>query len=151
MGSSAGGHLSATVSVHYDKQFYELQDEIDKISARPDFTILCYPVLDMYEYRHDDSRNNLLGMRAKDEYKEFYSLYKQVTDNTPAAFLWHTSDDQLVPVQNSLMYAMALAEHLIPYELHIFPYGSHGLGLAKNDAYVHEWTHALERWLKFSV
>lgn len=148
MGSSAGGHLAATASVHYDKMFYEPQDEIDEVSARPDFTILCYPVIDMYEYRHDGSRMNLLGQRIKKEDKDFYSLYKQVTDDTPTAFLWHTSTDQAVPAENSMLYAMALSAHLIPYELHIYPYGSHGLGLAKGDAYVHEWSNALERWLK---
>lgn len=148
MGSSAGGHLAATASVHYDKLFYEPQDEIDRVTARPDFTILCYPVIDMYEYRHDGSRMNLLGYRAKKEDKDFYSLYKQVTDDTPTAFMWHTSDDQGVPAENSMLYAMALAEHLIPYELHIYPHGSHGLGLAKDDQYVHEWCNALERWLK---
>ena len=148
MGSSAGGHLAATISVHYDKMFYEPQDEIDEVSARPDFTILCYPVIDMYEYRHDGSRTNLLGQRISESDKYYYSLHKQVTDGTPTAFLWHTSTDQGVPAENSMLYAMALAEHLIPYELHIYPYGSHGLGLAKGDAYVHEWTTALERWLK---
>lgn len=148
MGSSAGGHLAATASVHYDKKFYEPQDEIDEISARPDFTILCYPVIDMYEFRHDGSRMSLLGDRIKKSDKDFYSLHKQVTDDTPTAFLWHTSTDQAVPAENSMLYAMALAEHLIPYELHIYPYGQHGLGLAKDDAYVHEWSNALERWLK---
>ena len=121
---------------------------IDEISARPDFTILCYPVIDMYEYRHDGSRMNLLGQRIKKEDKDFYSLYKQVTDDTPTAFLWHTSTDQAVPAENSMLYAMALSAHLIPYELHIYPHGNHGLGLANGDAYVHEWSNALERWLK---
>lgn len=148
MGSSAGGHLAATASVHYDKKFYEPVDEIDEISARPDFTILCYPVIDMYEYRHDGSRTNLLGSRIKESDKEYYSLYKQVTDETPTAFLWHTSADQAVPVQNSMLYAMALAEHLIPYELHIYPYGVHGLGLAESDPHVHQWNAALEKWMK---
>lgn len=148
MGSSAGGHLAATASVHYDKQFYEPMDEIDEISARPDFTILCYPVIDMYEYRHDGSRANLLGSRIKLSDKDFYSPYKQVTDDTPIAFLWHTSSDQGVPAQNSMLYAMALAEHLIPYELHIYPYGAHGLGLAEKEPYVHQWSTALEKWLK---
>jgi len=148
MGSSAGGHLAATASVHYDKVFYEPQDEIDQISSRPDFSILCYPVIDMYEYRHDGSRMNLLGDRINTEDKDFYSLYKHVTDDTPTAFLWHTSTDQAVPTENSMLYAMALAEHLIPYELHVYPYGGHGLGLAKGELYVRQWSSALERWLK---
>lgn len=148
MGSSAGGHLAATASVHYDKMLYTPQDEIDQISARPDFSILCYPVIDMYEYRHDGSRANLLGSRIKTSDKDYYSLYKQVTDDTPTAFLWHTSTDAGVPAQNSMLYAMALAEHLIPYELHIYPVGGHGLGLAEKEPYVHQWSAALEKWLK---
>jgi len=151
MGSSAGGHLAATASVHYDKCFYEPQDEIDDISARPDFTILCYPVIDMYEYRHDGSKTNLLGGRAKTADKDFYSLHKQVTDDTPTAFLWHTSTDNAVPAENSMLYAMALSEHLIPYELHIYPEGGHGMGLANGNAYIHEWCNALERWLKSMI
>jgi len=148
MGSSAGGHLAATVSVHYDKCFYEAQDKIDEISARPDFTILCYPVIDMYEYRHEGSKVNLFGSRVKTEDEKFYSLYKHVTDDTPTAFLWHTSTDNGVAAENSMLYAMALSEHLIPYELHIYPQGEHGLGLAEDNAYVHQWTDTLHRWLQ---
>lgn len=148
MGSSAGSHLAATASVHYDKVFYEKQDEIDEISARPDFTVLCYPVIDMYEFRHDGSRTNLIGSTPKKREKDFYSLHLQVTDDTPPAFLWHTANDQSVPAENSMLYAMALSEHHIPYELHIYPDGPHGMGLAKENAYVSQWTVALERWLK---
>ena len=147
MGSSAGGHLAASASVHYDKVFYEPQDEIDEICARPDFTILCYPVIDMYEFRHDGSRINLMGNTPKKSEKDFYSLHLQVTDNTPPAFLWHTSNDQAVPAENSILYAMALSEHNIPYELHIYPDGSHGLGLAMDFPHVNQWLDALKHWL----
>lgn len=147
MGSSAGSHLAATASVHYDKVFYEPQDEIDEISARPDFTILCYPVIDMYEFRHDGSRANLIGNIPKKSDKDFYSLQLQVTDDTPPAFLWHTANDNGVPAENSMLYAMALSEHNIPYELHIYPDGPHGMGLAKEHPYVCQWPQALERWL----
>lgn len=151
MGSSAGSHLAATASVHYDKTFYEPQDEIDEISAKPDFTILCYPVIDMYEFRHDGSRMNLIGKSPKKGEKDFYSLYMQVTDDTPPAFLWHTANDQWVPAENSMLYAMALSEHNIPYELHIYPDGPHGLGLAKNNPYVSQWSEALKRWLNMYI
>lgn len=148
MGFSAGGHLAATASVHYDHAFYERTDEIDAWSARPDFTVLCYPVIDMFEYRHDDSRTSLIGSNPKKSQKEFYSLYMQVTDQTPPAFLWHTAQDSCVPAENSMLYAMALSEHKIPYELHIYPYGEHGLGLAEDDAHLHQWAEALHRWLE---
>lgn len=151
MGSSAGGHLAATISVHYNELFYELQDKIDEISARPDFTVLCYPVIDFYEFRHDGSRINLIGRTPKKSEKEFYSLHLQVSDDTPPAFLWHTSNDATVPAENSMLYALALSEHNIPYELHIYPEGAHGMGLAEDNTYVNQWTAALKRWLNTYV
>lgn len=148
MGFSAGGHLAGSVSVHYDKKFYEPHDEIDKESARPDASILCYPVIDMFEYRHDGSRQNLIGERALHTDKELMSLHRHVTPDTPTAFLWHTSEDQAVPVQNTLLYADALAKANVPFEVHIYPYGSHGLGLAPNNPHAAQWSDALEKWLK---
>lgn len=147
MGFSAGAHLAGSVSVHYDKKMYEPSDEIDKESCRPDASILCYPVIDMFEYRHDGSRQNLIGERALHADKEFMSLHKNVTAGTPQAFLWHTAADQAVPVENSIMYAAALSRVQVPFELHIYPYGSHGLGLAPNEPHVAQWKNALENWL----
>ncbi len=147
MGFSAGAHLAATVSVHYDVDFYEPIDEIDEISARPDASILCYPVIDMYEYRHDGSRCNLIGTNPRPDMKEFYSLHLNVTDDTPPAFLWHTAEDATVPAENSMLYASALSAHKIPYELHIYPFGHHGLGLADEVPHTHQWAAALDNWL----
>lgn len=90
MGFSAGGHLAATLSVHYDEAFYPPQDELDNLSACPDFTVLCYSVIDMGEYRHDWSRRFLLGDVPDEAQIEFYSPQRCVTENTPPAFLWHT-------------------------------------------------------------
>lgn len=149
MGFSAGGHMAGSVSVHYNKSFYEPTDEIDKVSARPDASILCYSVIDMLEYRHDGSRQCLLGERALHSDKELMSLYKHVTADTPTAFLWHTSTDQAVPVENSLLYADALSKFNIPYELHIYPVGRHGLGRAEGLPYVAQWCDALEKWFEF--
>ena len=148
MGSSAGGHLAASVSVHYDKDFYQATDNIDRESCRPDATILCYPVIDMYEYRHDGSRQNLIGMRPLEAEKDFMSLYKQVTPSTPQAFIWHTSEDEHVPCQNSLLYASALAAARVPVEAHIYPHGHHGLGLSAEVPHTAQWTVALHNWLK---
>lgn len=148
MGFSAGAHLAGSVSVHYDKNMYEPTDEIDGESCRPDASILCYPVIDMFEYRHDGSRQNLIGERALHADKELMSLYKHVTADTPQAFIWHTSSDQAVPVENSLLYAGALSRVQVPFEMHIYPIGSHGLGLAKELPHVGQWTKSLENWLK---
>jgi acetyl esterase/lipase len=147
MGSSAGGHLAASVSVHYYKNMYEETDEIDKIDCKPNATILCYPVIDMFEYRHDGSRQNLIGERALHADKELMSLYKHVTADTPQAFIWHTSSDQAVPVENSLLYADALSKVQVPYEMHIYPIGPHGLGTAPDLPHVAQWTGSLDRWL----
>ncbi len=147
MGFSAGGHLAATASVHYDKKLYDETDETDRLSAKPDFSVLCYPVIDMFEYRHEGSRENLIGANPRKELKEFYSLHLHVTDDTPPAFLWHTAEDSSVPVENSMLYAMALSEHKIPFEYHVYPFGRHGLGLAAGNEHVHQWTEALNRWL----
>lgn len=148
MGFSAGGHLAGSVSVHYDKEFYEPTDEIDNESARPDASILCYPVIDMFEYRHDGSRCNLLGARSTYDMKEFMALYEQVTEDTPQAFLWHTSADTVVPVENTLLYADALAKVCVPFEVHIYPYGRHGLGLAtEEEPHVAQWSESLNKWL----
>lgn len=148
MGSSAGGHLIGLLSVHYDKKMYEPTDEIDKESCRPDASIFCYPVIDMGNYRHDGSRQNLLGSRPTFEETEFMSLQKQVTKDTPQAFLWHTANDNCVPIENSLMYAAALAKVNVPFELHVYPYGPHGLGLANDNPHVAQWQDALSNWLK---
>ena len=146
MGFSAGGHLAASASVHYDKKVYEPTDEIDKESAKPDASILCYSVIDMGDYRHDGSMHNLLGGRPTDDMRDFMSCHKQITTDTPEAFLWHTSSDECVPVMNSLLYAQGLATHSINYEMHIYPEGGHGLGLAPNNEYVSRWSEDLERW-----
>ncbi len=148
MGFSAGGHLAGSVSVHFDKEMYEPTDRIDKEDCRPNASILCYPVIDMGYYRHDGSQKNLLGDRAPERMIEFMSLYNHVNENTPEAFLWHTSTDQAVPVMNSLLYAQALSAESIPYELHIYPMGHHGLGLSEDLPYVAEWTESLKVWLK---
>lgn len=148
MGSSAGGHLAAAVSVHHDSDVYEPTDRIDKESARPDATILCYPVIDMGMYGHDVTRNTLLGVRCKMAMREFMSLQLQVNEDTPEAFIWHTATDSVVDVTNSLLYAQALREEDIPFEMHIYPMGEHGLGLAENEEYVAKWSDNLMAWLK---
>lgn len=148
MGFSAGAHLAGSVSVHYDKKMYEPTDDIDMVSCRPDGTILCYPVIDMLEYRHDGSRWNLFGGNPPYKMSEFMSLHKQVDENTPKAFIWHTANDGAVPVENSLMYATALSKVQVPFELHIYPDGPHGLGLSDSNEHVAQWKQALINWIR---
>ena len=149
MGFSAGGHLAATASVHYDKKMYEPTDDIDTESAKPNASILCYPVIDMGEYRHDGSKCNLIGDRPTADMTEFMSAHLQINTETPEAFLWHTSSDNGVHVMNSLLYAQGLAKNCINYEMHIYPLGEHGLGLAPDVPYVSRWAEDLERWLTY--
>lgn len=149
MGFSAGGHLAGSLSVHYDKKMYEPMDEIDKESAKPNASIICYPVIDMGLYRHDGSRQNLIGSNPTAEMIDFMSLHKQVNSETPEAFIWHTSSDNAVPVMNSMLYAEALSHHNINFEMHIYPMGPHGLGLAKDNEYIAKWSRDLIEWLTY--
>lgn len=152
MGFSAGAHLAASLSVHYDKEIYKPTDETDRENARPDATILCYPVIDMFEYRHDGSRQNLIGENPLHKDKEFMALYKHINENTPQTFIWHTSSDAAVPVENTLLYSQALSKAKIPFEIHIYPIGHHGLGLAKGPErdcpHVAQWSQSLLKWLE---
>lgn len=148
LGFSAGGHLTAMLGTVYDEGQPEHADPIERVSSRPDRVILCYPVITMESYGHAGSRENLLGPEASDELVIAYSAEKQVKADAPEAFIWHTSDDGAVPVQNSLRYALALGEHGIPYDLHVFEKGSHGLGLAEDNVAVSAWSGLCLTWLK---
>lgn len=148
MGSSAGGHLAALVSTYTDGIDYEDIDDVDRQCPIPDTTILCYPVIhkpDETNVAHVGSYLNLLGEEEKDYDK--YSPDLLVCDTTPPAFLWHTSDDDCVNVINSYLYASALRRHNIPHEMHIFPKGHHGLGLAEHLPHIAQWAPLLENWL----
>ncbi len=148
MGSSAGGHLAALVSNYTAPIGFEDIDEIDKLCPIPNATILCYPVIhypDEMQISHDGTYYNLLGVNRNDYDK--FSPDLLVTDDTPTAFLWHTSDDDCVNVINSYLYAKALREHGIKHEMHIFPSGYHGLGLAENLPHVAQWSTLMKNWL----
>jgi acetyl esterase/lipase len=144
MGSSAGGHLASTLLTHYDAGDSAASDPVERESSRPDLGILCYPVITMGEYTHQGSRRNLLGASPDPALVQLLSNETQVTADTPPTFVWHTVEDQAVPVQNSIAFAEALQAAGRPYELHIFEKGRHGIGLANG----HPWTHALAFWLK---
>lgn len=146
MGFSAGGHLASTLSTHYMDKVY---NTTDTTSARPDFSILVYPVISMdSSITHWGSRENLLGKKPSNKMVDFYSNEKQVNKKTPSAFLVHSINDELVPVENSINYALALKKFSIPCELHIYQSGGHGYGLGKSKNTEISWPDACEKWLK---
>lgn len=149
-GFSAGGHLAGAASTLFDHPF-EVSDDIDKESARPDAAILCYGVLSLCDGTHPGSRKNLLEGYSDEEYTrlcEYLSAERHVTPDTPPMFLWHASDDPAVPAENSLHMALSLQAQHIPYALHIFPSGGHGKGLAPSVPYTNLWGELCCQWLK---
>lgn len=149
LGFSAGGHLAATVGTHFDLGNLHAIDPIDKESCKPNLLVLCYPVISFLEHYHEGSINTLLGEGSKEEECYLLSAEKQVTKTTPATFIWHTADDASVPVENSLQFVSALSANKIPFELHVFENGRHGLGLADNaNPNVAKWTDLCRSWLK---
>jgi acetyl esterase/lipase len=151
MGSSAGGHLASTLLTHFDGGRPDDPDPIERQSSRPDLGILCYAVITMGEFTHQGSKNNLLGKNPSEDLVRNLSNELQVTKETPPTFLWHTWEDTAVPVENSLQFAEAMRRAGVPFDLHIYQKGSHGLGLgsAKWDPERrHPWTKDCVYWLK---
>jgi len=148
MGFSAGGHLASTAAVHF-KDHSNPVDAIDRLSSRPDFAILCYPVLLFGSpYTHRGSMQNLIGNDPSPELIEFYSTEKQVTDKTPPTFQFSTFEDTAVPPENSIEFCLALRKHKIPAELHLYQKGRHGLGLAKGTPGTETWSDLCRIWLQ---
>ena len=149
VGSSAGGHLASTLMTHFDYGDSISNDPIEKVSSRPDFGILCYPVISMGPLTHSGSKNYLLGENPSPELVDLLSNEKHVTKDTPPCFLWHTSEDKSVSVENSIEFAHALAKNNVPFDLHIYQQGRHGLGLADKYPFTnaHPWTKDLLYWL----
>ncbi len=148
LGFSAGGHLAATVATHFDAGSAQHEDPIERQSCRPNAVVLCYPVISFEEYRHAGSMRNLLGDDPPEALRRALSNHRQVTAETPPAFLWHTAEDAGVPVENSLLFAAALSRCKVPFELHVFPHGRHGLGLASGDPHAGAWTALCATWLR---
>lgn len=148
IGSSAGGHLASTLLVYNDGGRPESSDPVERESSRPDLGVLCYPVISSGEHAHRGSFNNLLGENRPAELLRELSTELHVTDDTPPAFLWHTVEDRAVPVQNSLLFASALAKAGVPFEMHIYEKGGHGMGLPGSGKSAPPWDTELLRWLK---
>ncbi|MBN2029311.1 alpha/beta hydrolase [bacterium] len=150
MGFSAGGHLASTAGTHFDSGDPDSEDPVETISSRPDFMILMYPVITFTQsFMHQGSRNALLGESPDPFLIEYYSNELQVSEETPPAFLIHASDDQTVPVENSLVFYQALKEKGVPAEMHIYPEGGHGFSLAIGNNHLHSWTERCIDWLKW--
>ncbi len=148
LGFSAGGHLAASVSTLGEEGDPNATDPIERQSARPDVSAPIYAVLTFAEsYGHSGSRRNLIGEDAAPELVQQLSPDRQVTARTPPTFLFHTMDDPVVPVENSLAYAAALRRHGVPFELHIHERGRHGVGLAQDDRALRTWPMLCINWL----
>lgn len=150
-GFSAGGHLASTAATHFDDGKADAEDPVDRLSCRPDFAILAYPVITMGDKTHGGSKSNLLGKTPDPKLVEFYSNEKQVTAKTPPTFLFHTVEDKAVPIENARLFKAACEKAGVPVELVEFEKGRHGVGLGngKNDPpELKEWPVKLEKWLK---
>lgn len=148
-GFSAGGHLASTAGTHFDNGSGNASDPIEKQSSRPDFMILAYPVVTFFEpYAHLGSLHALLGDKPDPNLVRLLSNETQVTARTPPTFLFHTTEDQTVPVENSINFYLALRRAGVPAEMHIYQKGKHGVGLAPDDPVLRTWPNRLADWLR---
>jgi acetyl esterase/lipase len=149
MGSSAGGHLASTLLTHFDAGDASAADPIDRQSSRPDVGVLCYPVISMGKFTHQGSRDNLIGTNAPADLVASLSNELRVTTNTPPCFIWTVFDDKVVPLENSMLFAGALQKNRVPFELHIYDAGWHGMGLNDKPPFEHPhpWAAACLFWL----
>jgi acetyl esterase/lipase len=150
MGSSAGGHLASTLMTHFDAGNPDAADAVERQSSRPDLGILCYPVISLGPNTHQGSKNNLLGQDPPPELVKLLSNELQVTPQTPPCFIWHTWEDQAVKLENTLDFAAALQKARVPFDLHVYQKGRHGIGLTDKPPFnhVHPWARDLVFWLK---
>jgi acetyl esterase/lipase len=151
IGFSAGGHLASSLGTHFQTSAYKSEDEIDKVSCRPDFMVLCYPVITLEPpFAHIGSRDNLLGKDAGEKLVKSFCNQLWVTKDTPPTFLIHANDDKAVPPENSIMFYDALRKAGVPAEIHIFLKGGHGFGMRKGVGPAEGWVNLCGDWLKES-
>jgi acetyl esterase/lipase len=149
MGFSAGGHLASTAGTHFDDGQADAADPIDRVSCRPDFLILGYPVISFTApYTHQGSKNALLGNNPDPKLVEDLSGELRVTTRTPPTFLFSTTADTTVPAENSIAFYLALKKAGVPAEIHVFENGSHGVGLDLLDPALGQWPILLANWLR---
>jgi len=151
MGSSAGGHLAATLITHFDAGAANAPDPVDRQSSRPALGVLCYPVITLGSFTHQGSKDNLLGPSPPAALVADLSNEKQIKPGGPPVFLWHTYEDQAVPVENALLFAQGMRAAGVPFDLHIYERGRHGIGLMAvppNFENPHPWAQDLVFWLR---
>lgn len=148
IGSSAGGHLASTLATHFDAGDTNAADAFGRESSRPDLAVLCYAVISFGEFAHAGSRKNLLGENPSPELVQNLSNELQVTKDTPPCFLWHTTEDKTVPVENSMLFAAACRKAGVPFSLHIYEKGPHGLGFGRGNLVAPPWGDQLLYWFK---
>jgi acetyl esterase/lipase len=149
LGFSAGGHLASTAGTHFDRGQPNAKDPINKLSSRPDFMVLMYPVITLTRpFAHGGSRTNLLGENPDPQLVESLCNDKHVTKDTPPTFLVHTSADTVVPPENSVLFYLALTKHKVPAELHIYEKGQHGLGLGPAGLPYSSWPDRCIAWMR---
>jgi acetyl esterase/lipase len=153
IGSSAGGHLASTLITHFDPArphgpTLDPADPADRESSRPDLAILCYPVISLGEFAHAGSRKNLLGDNPSPDLVRALSNELQVSKDTPPTFVWHTVEDKAVPVENALLFASALRRAGVPFSLHVYETGAHGLGFGRPGREAPPWADQLLYWFK---
>lgn len=152
MGFSAGGHLASTVSTQYNHEVNRPKDVIDGLSARPDFSILVYPVISFRDAAvHSGSRKNLIGESPSQELMDRFSGELNVNSETPPTFLVHAQDDKGVPIENSFLYYKALHQNGVKASLHIYPSGGHGFGFGRGKGSVEGWREVLLAWMRETV
>jgi acetyl esterase/lipase len=149
IGFSAGGHLASTLGTHFDAGKAEAADPVDRVSSRPDFMVLCYPVISMTkDFAHKGSRENLLGPMPDKKLLESLSNETQVSADTPPTFLFHTNEDTGVLPEHSIAFYSALLKAGVPAELHIYEKGPHGVGLAKSIPGTSTWAERCREWMQ---
>jgi acetyl esterase/lipase len=149
MGFSAGGHLASTLSTHFGAGDPQAADAVERVSSRPDFAILCYPVITMTEeYGHRGSRDNLLGAAPNYALEHYLSNDLQVSPPTPPTFILQTDEDSAVPAENCVSYYLALRRAGVPAEMHIYEKGPHGVGLAQKIPGTSTWPERCREWMQ---
>ena len=150
MGSSAGGHLASTLLTHFDAGNPNSTDPVEHQSSRPDYGILCYAVISMGPLTHEGSKTMLLGKNPSPDLIKLLSNELQVTPQTPPCFIWHTWEDTVVKIENSLEFAAALRRNGVPFDLHIYQKGGHGMGLGDKPPFAntHPWARDLVFWMR---
>ncbi len=159
-GFSAGGHLAASLGCFWHTDWLAQATGMKKEAYQPNGLVLAYPVITSGEFAHRGSFVNLMGANASQELEEQLSLEKQVTENMPPVFMWHTFEDDAVPLENSLMFAVALRKAGVNFEYHVFPHGGHGYALATKETagkdmieiepQCEQWMPLCKNWLKYN-